>query len=105
MRLGLLVMLGFGLVPLLLRILEFGALNLRWDDGAHGSIIWFLLGLHTAHLLSDLVETAVLAALMFTRHADNPRRFGDVRDEVVYWYFVVATWLPIYGCIYWAPRL
>jgi heme/copper-type cytochrome/quinol oxidase subunit 3 len=104
-RLGLLVMLGFGLVPLLLRILEFGALHVRWDDGAYGSILWFLLGLHTAHLLSDLVETAVLAALMFTRHADNPRRFGDVQDEVVYWYFVVATWLPIYACIYWGPRL
>jgi heme/copper-type cytochrome/quinol oxidase subunit 3 len=104
-RLGLLVMLGFGVVPLLLRIVEFGALNVRWDDGAYGSIVWFLLGLHTTHLLTDAVETAVLAVLMFTRHADNPRRFGDVQDEVVYWYFVVASWLPIYACIYWGPRL
>jgi cytochrome c oxidase subunit 3 len=104
-RVGLLVMLGFGLVPLLLRIYEFGALHVRWDDGAYGSIAWFLLTLHTTHLLSDFVETAVLAALMFTRHAENPRRFGDVQDEVIYWYFVVATWLPIYGCLYWGPRL
>jgi cytochrome c oxidase subunit 3 len=104
-RLGLLVMLGFGLVPLLLRIFEFRSLHVRWDDGAYGSIVCFLLGLHTTHLLTDLVETAVLAVLMFTRHADNPRRFGDVKDEVIYWYFVVATWLPIYACLYWGSRL
>jgi cytochrome c oxidase subunit I+III len=29
----------------------------------------------------------------------------DVEDNAVYWYFVVAAWLPIYGVIYWAPRL
>ena len=23
----------------------------------------------------------------------------------MYWNFVVLTWLPIYGCIYWIPRL
>jgi heme/copper-type cytochrome/quinol oxidase subunit 3 len=104
-RLGLLVMLGFGIVPLVLRVFEFQALHVQWDDSAYGSIVWFLLGLHTAHLLSDLVETAVLAVLMFTRHADNPRRYGDVQDEVAYWYFVVASWVPIYACLYWGPQL
>jgi len=104
-RLGLLIMLGCGLVPLVLRVFAFRALHVRWDDGAYGSIVWFLLALHTTHLISDFVETAVLAVLMYTRHADNPRRFGDVQDEVIYWYFVVATWLPIYACLYWGPRL
>ncbi|MDB5372626.1 MAG: cytochrome oxidase subunit [Belnapia sp.] len=104
-RLGLLVMLGFGILPLVLRAYEFQAFHVGWDDSAYGSIVWFLLGLHTTHLLSDLIETAVLAALMFTRHADNPRRYGDVKDEVTYWNFVVATWLPVYACLYWGPRL
>ena len=27
---------------------------------------------------------------MFTRHGDNPRRFGDVQDNALYWNFVVA---------------
>ncbi len=64
-----------------------------------------LLGLHTTHILTDLVDTLVLAALMFTRHGDNPRRFGDVQDNAMYWNFVVGTWLPLYGCIYWLARL
>ncbi|WP_149538537.1 cytochrome c oxidase subunit 3 [Siccirubricoccus phaeus] len=104
-RLGLLVMLGISVLPLALRVLEFQAFHVRWDESAYGSIVWVLLGLHTTHLLADLVETAVLAALMFTRHADNPRRYGDVEDEVAYWVFIVATWLPVYACLYWAPRL
>ena len=32
-------------------------------------------------------------------------RFVDVEENAVYWYFVVLAWLPIYGVIYWAPRL
>ena len=33
------------------------------------------------------------------------QRFVDVEENAVYWYFVVLAWLPIYGVIYWAPRL
>ena len=33
------------------------------------------------------------------------KRFVDVEENAVYWYFVVLAWLPIYGVIYWAPRL
>jgi heme/copper-type cytochrome/quinol oxidase subunit 3 len=68
-------------------------------------VVWILLGLHTTHIITDLVDTLVLAALMFTRHGPNLRRFGDVQDNAIYWNFVVATWLPIYGCIYWLARL
>ena len=79
--------------------------NVRWDSNAYGSIVWILLGLHTTHLMTDLGDTIVLAVLMFTRHGHNKRRFGDVQDNALYWNFVVLTWLPIYACIYWVPRL
>jgi heme/copper-type cytochrome/quinol oxidase subunit 3 len=104
-RIGLLVMSILGLVPLGIRAFEFPALNVNWDSNAYGSIVWTLLGLHTTHIVTDLVDTLVLSALMFTRHGDTPRRFGDVQDNAMYWNFVVATWLPIYGCIYGIPRL
>ena len=42
---------------------------------------------------------------MFTQHGYNKRRLGDVRDNALYWYFVVLTWLPISAVIYWGPRL
>lgn len=104
-RIGMVVMSLLGIAPLIVRIFEFPALGISWDRNAYGSIVWTMLGLHTAHILTDLIDTLVLAALMFTRHGTNPKRFGDVQDNAMYWNFVVVTWLPIYACIYWVPRL
>jgi len=104
-QIGLLVMIVFGTVPLIFRAFEFMSLHISWDKNAYGSIVWVLLGLHTTHILTDLVDTIVLTCLMFSRHGDNTRRYGDVQDNALYWNFVVLTWLPIYGCIYWVPRL
>jgi cytochrome c oxidase subunit 3 len=104
-KLGLVAMSILGIAPLVVRVFEFPALNVSWDSNAYGSVVWLLLGLHTTHIITDLADTLVLAALMFTRHANNLRRFGDVQDNAMYWNFVVVAWLPIYGCIYWIPRL
>jgi len=104
-QIGMVIMSIFGIVPLIVRIFEFPALRVSWDSNAYGSVVWILLGLHTTHIITDLVDTLVLAVLMFTRHGPNRRRFGDVQDNAMYWNFVVATWLPIYGCIYWLVRL
>jgi heme/copper-type cytochrome/quinol oxidase subunit 3 len=104
-RIGLIVMSVMGIVPLVFRAFEFKTLNVLWDDNAYGSITWTILGLHTTHILTDLVDTIVLTCLMFSRHADNTRRYGDVEDNALYWNFVVLTWLPIYACLYGVPRL
>jgi cytochrome c oxidase subunit 3 len=104
-RIGMVIMSIFGIAPLIVRIFEFSALKVNWDDNAYGSVVWILLGLHTTHIITDLVDTLVLGALMFTRHGQNLKRFGDVKDNAMYWNFVIATWLPIYGCIYGLARL
>ncbi|MCS3893418.1 heme/copper-type cytochrome/quinol oxidase subunit 3 [Bradyrhizobium japonicum USDA 38] len=104
-RIGLVVMSILGIAPLIVRIFEFPALRISWDTNAYGSVVWLLLGLHTTHIITDLADTLVLGVLMFTRHAQNARRFGDVQDNAMYWNFVVAAWLPIYGCIYWLARI
>ena len=102
---GDLVLMSFiALVVLVVRAFEFGTLNIRWDQNAYGSIVWVLLGLHTAHLLTDAIDTFVLTALMFTRHGHG-KRFSDVEDNAFYWDFVVLSWLPIYGLIYWVARV
>jgi len=103
-RWGLVGMSIFGVLPSIVRWFEFTAVNVRWDANAYGSAVWFLLGLHTAHILTDLGDTLVLTALMFTRHGQNGRRFSDISDNCFYWDFVVLSWLPIYGLIYWLPR-
>ena len=103
-RLWLVVMSLAGILPLVVRAFEFPALKILWDANAYGSIVWILLGLHTTHLLTDLGDTLVLTALMFTRHGRTGRRFSDVHDNAFYWDFVVLSWIPIYLLIYWAPR-
>jgi heme/copper-type cytochrome/quinol oxidase subunit 3 len=104
-RIGIVIMSLLGIAPLIARAFEFPALRVSWDTNAYGSVVWTLLSLHTTHIITDLVDTLVLAALMFTRHGQNLRRFGDVQDNAMYWNFVVAAWLPIYACIYSVPRL
>ncbi len=102
-RLYLVVMSVISVVLLVLRAFEFGVLHVRWDQNAYGSILWLILGLHTAHVLTDAVDTIVLAVLMFTRHGHG-KRFSDVGDNAFYWYFVVGSWLPLYVLLYWVPR-
>lgn len=103
-RLLLVVMSLVGLLLLAIRAFEFPAMNVRWDTNAYGSAVWLLLGLHTTHLLTDVGDTLVLTALMFTRHGHKTRRFSDVEDNGFYWDFVVVSWLPIYALLYWVPR-
>jgi heme/copper-type cytochrome/quinol oxidase subunit 3 len=103
-RFWLIVMSAIGFLALAVRGFEFQQLNVRWDENAYGSITWFVLGLHASHLITDLGETCVLAALMFTHHV-NAKRFSDVSDNAFYWYFVVGAWVPLYAVLYGAPRL
>jgi heme/copper-type cytochrome/quinol oxidase subunit 3 len=82
---------------------EYTALNCRWDDNAYGSIVWLLLSLHTIHIATDAVESGVLTVLAFTGPMTE-RRFVDVAEDALYWYFIVAWWIAVYLVIYWAPR-
>ena len=93
---------AIGLIAIAIRFVEFYMLIPRWDSNAYGSVIWFLLGLHATHIITDVGDTIVLTALMFTKHA-RAKRFADVSDNAFYWYFVVGIWLPIYYLIYWFP--
>jgi cytochrome c oxidase subunit III len=95
----------FAVAFVIVRALEFTTLNVDWDSNAYGSILWTLLGLHTLHLVTDLFDSLVLTALVFTKHGEKPRRFVDVAENAFYWYFVVLSWLPIYAVLYWSPRI
>jgi heme/copper-type cytochrome/quinol oxidase subunit 3 len=102
-RLWLSALTAIGLATLVVRFFEFAALNCRWDDNAYGSIVWLIMGLHTIHVGTDVVDGAVLAALMFKGPIEN-KRFVDVSENSLYWYFIVLWWIPIYVTIFLAPR-
>jgi cytochrome c oxidase subunit III len=103
-RIWMVVCLAFAVAFNTVRGVEFMHLNVWWDRDSYGSIVWVLLGLHTTHIFTDFLDTLVLAVLMFTGPIEE-RRFVDVEENSAYWYFVVLAWLPVYGVIYWAPRL
>lgn len=103
-RIGLLVCLAFAAAFLIVRIFEFRTLNVRWDSSAYGSAVWILMALHTTHLLTDVFDTIVLAVLMFTPLVEG-KRYVDVSENAMYWYFVVIAWLPVFATVYLAPRM
>ena len=103
-RLWMAVALAFALAFNIVRVFEFRQLNVRWDTNAYGSVTWFLLGLHTVHVLTDFLDSSVLAAVMFWGLRDE-NHFVDVSENAMYWNFVVLSWLPIYAVIYLAPRI
>ena len=50
-----------------------------------------------------LAVTAVLTALAWMRPL-NKKRYVDISENGLYWYFIVAWWLPVYLTVYFAPR-
>ena len=103
LRQWLFVTLVFELASVAVRWQEFLSLNVRWDTNAYGSSAWTLVGFHTTLLLADVIETAVLIALLFSKRRLD-RHYSDATDVTFYWYFLVATWIPIYVIVYLGPR-
>jgi cytochrome c oxidase subunit III len=98
------ICLAFGVAFVVVRAFEFGSLNCSWDDNAYASIVWFIMGVHSLHLVTDVADSFVLTGLAFTAHID-PTRMVDVSENALYWDFVVLSWIPIYLTIYFGPRL
>jgi cytochrome c oxidase subunit 1/cytochrome c oxidase subunit I+III len=102
-RLWLAVLTLMGVVSVVLRGFEYTALNCLWYDNAYASIVWVLLSMHTIHVATDVVDSMVLLALAF-KGPVTKKRFVDYSENSLYWYFIVAWWIPIYATIYLAPR-
>jgi heme/copper-type cytochrome/quinol oxidase subunit 3 len=103
-RQGVVLMLVLAALLLAVRAMEFPHLNVRWDANAYGSVTWLMMVLHTVHVITDVLDTAVLAVFLFT-HEVRGKEHSQVADNCIYWSFVVWTWVPIYLLVYWAPRL
>jgi cytochrome c oxidase subunit 3 len=93
-----------GVVMLVLRALEIGALSFRWDSNAYGSVFWMILILHTTHVLSGVAENAVLLAVLWGGAVEE-KHFGDVENSALLWYFVVLEWAAALVILYFEPIL
>ncbi len=102
-RNGLLILALFALTATALRVFEFSALNCRWTDDAYSSAVWVLIGMHSGHLATELIETMVLLAISFTPKMEGTR-LADAAINSDYWYFVVVTGLMVDLLIYGTTR-
>jgi heme/copper-type cytochrome/quinol oxidase subunit 3 len=90
---------------IVIRFVEFGRLGFSWDTHVYGSMVWTILSLHTFHVVSATLETAVF--LVLALRADplpDEQRVGTEVDTI-YWFFVVGAWLPFYFLIFVQPHL
>lgn len=103
LALGLLGAALLGVLFLTLKVVEYSSTSYRWDSHAYGSIVWTIVGFHSAHVLALLLKTVVVDTLAFRRYFTRERRMG-VTINGIYWHFVVLIWIPLYVVLYLVPR-
>jgi heme/copper-type cytochrome/quinol oxidase subunit 3 len=95
---------ALALIMVVLRWFEFGALNVRWDTTAYGSVAWATLTAHTTLLLLELAETGAFTALLFGSQVEE-RDLSGASDNAMYWYFLTGVWVPLYVIVFLSPYL
>ena len=103
LRWGLAGALVLAIAFLVLKVVEYSAVEYAWDDHAYGSVVWLIIGFHSAHVISLVLKTFVMLALAWKGYFNERRNLG-ITVNGLYWHFVVAVWVPLYVVLYWSPR-
>ena len=101
-QIGTLLVVVVGLAAMVARIYEFWGLKFRWDDNAYASIVWTMVALHLLHMIIGTIEDSLSSIWLF-KHELDLAHARDARVTAVYWYWVVAIWVPLYAIIYLGP--
>ena len=102
LRIGLIVGFILGATFLVLKYIEYSSLDYNWATNAYGSIVWTIVGFHSAHVFSLLLKTMVIGTLAFQGYFNEERHVG-VQVNGLYWHFVVAVWIPLFATLYLSP--
>jgi len=103
-RAGMAICSLLAVVMCVVRALEFGALHVRWDSNAYGSVAWATLVTHSTLLLLETVETLVFTLLLFSPDMEQ-RDLSAAVDNARYWYFMTLVWLPLAAIVFLSPYL
>ncbi len=98
-----LVSVALALAFLGIKAYEYSHIGFRWNTHAYGSVVWTMIGFHTAHVMALVLKTMVVTALAWKGFFHARNRIG-VTSNGIYWHFVVAVWLPLYATIYLASH-
>ena len=103
-RSGMVICSLLAVVMCIVRVLEFRALNVRWDSNAYGSAAWAILTAHTSLLFLETVETLVFTGLLYSPRMEQ-RDLSAAVDNALYWYFMTLVWIPLAGVVFLSPYL
>ena len=92
-----------GLVFLAVQGLEWMKKPFRPDTSTYGSLYFTITGFHMAHVVAGLLMLAALLLWSLMGYFDA-RRHSALSIGAVYWHFVTAVWLAVFGALYLAPR-
>jgi cytochrome c oxidase subunit III len=104
LAIGLAIGIVLAAVFLVLKVVEYSDAPYRWDSHAYGSIVWTIVGFHSAHVATLVMKTTVVDVLAWRGYFNERRRLG-AKVNGIYWHFVVLVWIPLYLTLYIAPRL
>ncbi|HEX9942410.1 MAG TPA: cytochrome c oxidase subunit 3 [Thermoanaerobaculia bacterium] len=79
-------------------------LTFLWNSHAYGSLVWTTAGLHTLHVLTGTIENLLFITLLIKGPVED-KHMLDLRLNSMYWYFVVASWVPFYCIFFLDPGL
>jgi cytochrome c oxidase subunit I+III len=82
-----------------LRALEFAKLPFTWYDHAYGSLFWTLLGMHSLHAVTGVLEN-LFTLFLLIRGPVEKKHLPDIRAGGLYWYFMVFSWVPLFALLY-----
>jgi cytochrome c oxidase subunit 3 len=70
------------------------------SSGIFGSLLFFLYGLHTVHVLVGILILTIVFLLTLRKHFTQAQHFG-FSAAVWFWNFILVAWLLIFACVYW----
>jgi cytochrome c oxidase subunit 3 len=73
--------------------------GLTLGSGGYGAAFYVLIGCHAVHVLIAIAFVSVIALLARRGHFDA-QRHAALEMCTVYWYFVVALWVGLFGLVY-----
>lgn len=103
LKIGMTTGLLLGTAFLVLKVVEYSAVDYRWNSHAYGSIVWMIIVFHSAHVAAVVLKGCVMEVLSFRGYFTAERRLG-VEINAIYWHFVALVWIPLFFVLYLVPR-
>lgn len=104
LRAGLLLAFLMGLAFVVNLGYEYRDLGFGARDNAYASLFWGIIGLHGLHVVVGLVMSAVVQVKAWTGRLSAERHL-TAQVFGMYWHFVDAVWVFVFGSLYLAAHV